>query len=63
MKGKVITDMNSIKRFKNLISIMLLYAQNIIVHDKIVLPAYKFEDTRKRITGRTFLKLPTTEKI
>ena len=55
--------MNSIKRFKHLISIMLLYAQNIIVHDKIVLPAYKFEDTRKRITGRTFLKLPTTEKI
>ena len=54
--------MNSIKRFKNLLSIMLLYAQNIIIHDKIVLPAYKFEDTRKRITGTVYLRLPSTEK-
>ncbi len=55
--------MNSIKRFKNLISIILLYAQNIIVPDKIVLPAFNFEIAQKRITGRTFLKLPTSGKI
>ena len=56
--------MNSIKRFKNLMSILMLYASNLIVHDKIVLPEkYTIRSVNNRITGTVFLKLTTNEKI
>ncbi|MBR1832513.1 MAG: hypothetical protein IJ784_08785 [Ruminiclostridium sp.] len=55
--------MNSVKRFKNLMSILMLYAANIIVHDKIVLPEqYIVNDPIKRITGRRLLKITTSER-
>ena len=56
--------MNSIKRFKNVMSILMLYAANIIVHDKIVMPEVDpIKDTVKRITGTKLLKLTTTERV
>ncbi len=55
--------MSSIKRFKNMMSILMLYAANIIVHDKIVMPeAHPIKDTVKRITGRRLLMLTTSDR-
>ena len=56
--------MNSVKRFKTLMSILLLYASNLIVHDKVVVPAnYTIPVSRKQITGTVLPKLTTNEKI
>lgn len=55
--------MNSIRRFKNLMSILMLYASNLIVHDRIDVPKrFVIADTDKRITGKVFPKLTTSEK-
>lgn len=56
--------MNSIKRFKNLMSILMLYASNLIVHDRSVIPVqYTVPDLSRRITGTVLPKLTTSEKI
>lgn len=56
-------SMNSIRRFKNLMSILMLYASNLIVHDRIDVPKrFVIADTNKRITGKVFPKLTTNEK-
>ena len=50
--------MNSKKRFKNLISILMLYAANLIVRDNVVIPAgFTAADKTPRLTGRVFPKL------
>ena len=57
--------MNSVRRFKTLLSILMLYASNLIVHDKVVVPAeytVHAPDKTKRITGTVFPKLTTSEK-
>ncbi len=44
-------------------SILMLYASNLIVHDRIDVPKkFVIADTNKRITGKAFLKLTTNEK-
>lgn len=54
---------NSIRKFKNIMSILMLYAANMIVHDKNVIPTVIVAaDTKKRITGTAFLKLTTSER-
>ena len=56
-------SMNSIKRFKNLMSILILYASSLIVHDKAVISAeYFFPTAKPRLTGPVFPKLTTNEK-
>ncbi|MBO6230281.1 MAG: hypothetical protein J6O50_06920 [Ruminiclostridium sp.] len=56
--------MNSIKRFKNLMSILMLYASNMIVHDRVVIPGkFTVAKTDNRITGTVFPKLTTNEKL
>jgi|GEM_PF-2829684 len=55
--------MNSVRRFKNLMSILMLYAANIIVHDKYVIPDKTIvKEPVKRITGRRLLKITTSER-
>ena len=57
-------SMNSIKRFKNLMSILMLYASNLIVHDKVEVPKkFVIADVSNRITGTVLPKLTTSEKI
>lgn len=56
--------MNSIKRFKNLLTILMLYASNLIIHDNVTLHhEMRFSDVNRRITGREFPKLTSGEKI
>ena len=55
--------MNSIKRFKNLLSILMLYASNLIVNDRVIIQRETpFTDVNRRITGQVFPKLTTSEK-
>ncbi|MBR5089790.1 MAG: hypothetical protein IK093_10220 [Ruminiclostridium sp.] len=56
--------MNTIRRFKNLVSILILYASNLIVNDKRAFADMKREtENRLRITGTVFPKLTTSEKM
>ena len=60
-KGDI--QMDSIRRFKNLMSILMLYASNLIIHDRVDVPKkFVITDTNKRITGTVFPKLTTSEK-
>ncbi len=54
--------MNSIKRFRNLISVLMLYAANIIVPEKKKPVVYTTVDVKKRITGKDTLRLTTADK-
>lgn len=55
--------MNSIKRFKNLMSILLLYAANIIVPEKTPITAqFTVTEAGRLLTGRKFMRLTTSEK-
>ncbi len=55
--------MNSIKRFKNLLSILMLYASNLIINDRVIIQRETpFTDVNRRITGQVFPKLTTSEK-
>ena len=55
--------MNSIKRFKNLMSILMLYAANIIVPEKTVTIIPAAVEPKRRITAKEFLRLPTVDKM
>ena len=63
MKGMVMFSMNSIKHFKNLMSILMLYAANIIVPEKAVTVKATTVSTKLRITGKNLLRRPTAEKM
>lgn len=55
--------MKTIKHFRDLLSILMLYAADIIVRDRIVMPEiYPDRHTIRRITGRQFLKLTACER-
>ena len=54
--------MNSIKRFKNLMSILMLYAANIIVPEAKKPVVYTTVDVKRRLTGKQSLRLTTAEK-
>ena len=56
--------MNAVKKFKNLMSILMLYASNIIVPSdrKVVIIDQSSVNIGKRITGKTFLRLPAPER-
>lgn len=50
--------MNSIRNFRRLLSILMLYAANIIVPDiRTVTDERTVSGSAKRITGRTLLRL------
>lgn len=52
------TQMNSIRNFRRLLSILMLYAANIIVPDvRTVTDERTGSGSAKRITGRTLLRL------
>ena len=56
--------MNAVRKFKNLMSILMLYASNIIVpSDRNVIVIEQMSgNSGKRITGKTYLKLPAPER-
>lgn len=55
--------MNSIKRFKNLLGILMLYAANIIVpDDRPVIIETTAEDKQKKLTAKKILRLSTSER-
>ena len=55
--------MNSLKRFKNLLGILMLYATNIIVPDNKPLYVDTTADEKtKKLTGKKLLRLSTAEK-
>ncbi len=55
--------MNAVRKFKNLMSILMLYASNIIVPSdrNVVVISRMSRSNEKRITGKTYLRLPAPE--
>ena len=56
--------MNAVKKFRNLMSILMLYASNIIVPSdrNVIVIDQTRQNIGKRITGKKYLRLPAPER-